>query len=99
MTWYDDNMVQFTAVRKPICNFSIALEFLEVLYRRMTTQFEVPDGKSICPDRPRRKVLMSRPSQTESAFVQTFKIAYVQTIVRSFFPDLVILNAQCHLVL
>ena len=36
------------------------------------TQVEVPDGKSICPDRPRRKVPMSRPSQTESAYVQTF---------------------------
>ena len=70
------------------------------------TQVEVPDRKSICPDRPRRKVSMSRPSQTESAYVQTFvrskffvrsscvqksscpdfrafKIAYVQTIVRS----------------
>ena len=35
-------------------------------------QVEVPDGKSICPDRPRRKVPMSRPSQTESAYVQTF---------------------------
>ena len=70
------------------------------------TQVGVPDRKSICPDRPRRKVSMSRPSQTESAYVQTFvrskffvrsscvqksscpdfrafKIAYVQTIVRS----------------
>ena len=36
------------------------------------SQVEVPDGKSICPDRPRRKVPMSRPSQTESAYVQTF---------------------------
>ena len=32
----------------------------------------MPDRKSICPDRPRRKVSMSRPSQTESAHVQTF---------------------------
>ena len=70
------------------------------------SQVEVPDRKSICPDRPRRKVSMSRPSQTESAYVQTivrskffvrsscvqksscpdfraFKIAYVQTFVRS----------------
>ena len=70
------------------------------------SQVEVPDRKSICPDRPRRKVSMSRPSQTESADVQTFvrskffvrsscvqksscpdfrafKVAYVQTIVRS----------------
>ena len=38
----------------------------------MTTQVEVPDRKSICPDRPRRKVSVSRPSQTESAYVQTF---------------------------
>ena len=36
-----------------------------------------PDGKSLCPDRPRLKVPMSRPSQTESG--------YVQTIVRSKF--------------
>ena len=57
----------------------------------------MPDRKSICPDRPRRKVSMSRPSQTESAYVQTFvrskekfvrsKIdnlcVHVQTIVRS----------------
>ena len=39
---------------------------------RLLTQVEVPDRKSICPDRPRRKVSMSRPSQTESAYVQTF---------------------------
>ena len=32
----------------------------------------MPDRKSICPDRPRRKVSMSRTSQTESAYVQTF---------------------------
>ena len=51
------------------------------------SQVEVPDGKSICPDRPRRKVPMSRPSQTESAYVQTF----VRSLV---FPDRVILNAQ-----
>ena len=38
----------------------------------MLSQVEVPDRKSICPDRPRRKVSMSRPSQTESAYVQTF---------------------------
>ena len=37
----------------------------------------MPDRKSICPNRPRRKVPMSRPSQTESA--------YVQAIVRSKF--------------
>ena len=29
------------------------------------------DPKWICPDRPRRKVPMSRPSQTQSAYVQT----------------------------
>ena len=28
--------------------------------------------KQVCPDRPRRKVPMSRPSQTEVAYVQTF---------------------------
>ena len=36
------------------------------------SQVEVPDRKSICPDRPRRNMSMSRPSQTESAYVQTF---------------------------
>ena len=41
-------------------------------YPNKSTQVEVPDRKSICPDRPRRKVSMSRPSQTESAYVQTF---------------------------
>ena len=30
-----------------------------------------PRQKQACPDRPRRKVPMSRPSQTESAYVQT----------------------------
>ena len=35
-------------------------------------QVGVPDRKSICPDRPRRKLSMSRSSQTESAYVQTF---------------------------
>ena len=39
---------------------------------RVWSQVEMPDRKSICPDRPRRKVSMSRPSQTESAYVQTF---------------------------
>ena len=62
------------------------------------TQVEVPDRKSICPDRPRHKMSMSRPSQTESAFVQTFvrsrflcfrrafKNPHVQTFVRSKLP-------------
>ena len=62
------------------------------------TQVEVPDQKSICPDRTRRKMSMSRPSQTESAFVQTFlrsrfscfrrafKNPHVQTFVRSKLP-------------
>ena len=31
-----------------------------------------PDGKCLCPNRPRLKVPMSRPSQTESGYVQTF---------------------------
>ena len=35
------------------------------------TQAEVPDRNQICPDRSRRKVPMSRPSQTQSAYVQT----------------------------
>ena len=30
-----------------------------------------PDEKCLCPDLPRRKVLMPRPSQTEKAYVQT----------------------------
>ena len=34
-------------------------------------QAEVRNPKRICPDRPRRKVPMSRPSQTQSAYVQT----------------------------
>ena len=29
----------------------------------------VPDGKCLCPDPPRRKMPMSRPSQTENAYV------------------------------
>ena len=37
----------------------------------LVPQTEVPDPKWICPDRPRRKVPMSRPSQTQSAYVQT----------------------------
>ena len=44
----------------------------------IAAQAEVPDRNQICPDRSRRKVPMSRPSQTQSA--------YVQTIVRSC-PD------------
>ena len=31
----------------------------------------MPDRKSICPDRPRRKVPMCRPTQTENVYVQT----------------------------
>ena len=74
---------------------------------KIQTQFEVPDGRKyvqsvpdgtrLCPDRPRRNVRMSRPSQTEDAFVQTAQTegafvqttqtegAFVQTFVRS--PD------------
>ena len=37
----------------------------------IATQAEVPDPKWICPDRPRRKLPMSRPSQTQSAYAQT----------------------------
>ena len=32
-------------------------------------QVEVPHRRQICPDSPRRKISMSRPSQTESTFV------------------------------
>ena len=38
---------------------------------KRAAQVEVRDPKWICPDRPRRKVPMSRPSQTQSAYVQT----------------------------
>ena len=37
----------------------------------MQTQAEDTDPKWICPDRSRRKMPMSRPSQTQSAYVQT----------------------------
>ena len=39
--------------------------------RGLCTQVEVPDGKSECTDRSRRKFGMSRPSQTESRYVHT----------------------------
>ena len=46
------------------------------------TQVEVPDGKSVCPDRPRQKVGMSRPSQTESGMSRPSRTEsrYVQTV-------------------
>ena len=49
------------------------------------TQVEVPDRKSICPNRPRRKVSMSRLScvQNFSCFHRAFKSPHVQTFVRS----------------
>ena len=59
-----------------------------------TTQVEVPDGKSICPDRPRRKVPMSRLSCVHQTFVRScpdfraftrLSCVHVQTFVRS--PD------------
>ena len=40
-----------------------------------------PDGKCLCPDRPRLKVPMSRPSQTECGYVQT--IVHSKLFVRS----------------
>ena len=46
----------------------------------------VPDGKCLCPDPPRRKVPMSRLSCFQNCICpdyRAFKIAYVQTIVRS----------------
>ena len=54
-----------------------ALGYFRVFYIHFhfLSQVEVPDWKSICPDRPRRKVSMSIPSQT----------AYFQTFVRSKF--------------
>ena len=65
----------------------------------------VPDGKYLCPDRPRRKLSMSRLS---CVHVQTFvrscpdfrafdrlSCVHVQTFVRFLmFPDYVILNAR-----
>ena len=36
------------------------------------SQVEVPDQKSIRPDRPRQSMSMSRPPQTEHTYVQTF---------------------------
>ena len=50
-----------------------------------------PDGKCLCPDRPRLKVPMSRPSQTESGYVQTFVRSkfFVRSscVRRQIFPD------------
>ena len=45
--------------------------FFRLLEFCHSAQAEVPDPKWICPDRSRRKVPMSRPSQTQSAYVQT----------------------------
>ena len=57
------------------------VDHLSILLSLLVTQVEVPDRKSICPDRPRRKVSMSRPSQTESAYVQTFVRYYYRMII------------------
>ena len=38
----------------------------------LDTQVEVPDRKSICPDRPRQNISMSRPPKTERTSVRTF---------------------------
>ena len=57
-------------------------------------QVKVPDGKSVCPDRPRRKVPMSRLSCVYQTFVRScpdfrsftrLSCVHVQTFVRS--PD------------
>ena len=72
----------FFSIKRPATHnftdihFCLDLRIYQVLNNK-ASQVEVPDRKSICPDHPRRKVSMSRPSQTESA--------YVQTIVRSKF--------------
>ena len=52
------------------------------------TQVEVPGRKSICPNRPRRKVSMSRLScvQNFSCVHRAFKSLHVQTLVRSKLP-------------
>ena len=53
------------------------------------TQVEVQDGKSVCPDRPRRKVPMTFVRSSDLSCVQ------VQTFVRfSVFPDNEKLNAR-----
>ena len=35
-------------------------------------QVEFPERMSICPDRPRQNMSISRPPQTERTYVQTF---------------------------
>ena len=67
----------FFSIKRPATHnftdihFCLDLRIHQVLNNK-ASQVEVPDRKSICPDRPRRKVSMSKPSQTESAYVQTF---------------------------
>ena len=57
----------------------------------LSTQVEVPEGQSVCPGRPRWKFGMSRPYQTENAYVQIFvrspdfSCVQDETLVRS--PD------------
>ena len=68
---------------------------------KMETQVEVPDRKSIFPDRTTRKVSTSRPSQTETAYEHTFvrsKLHLSRLSCFHFFPGRVILNARRHLV-
>ena len=36
------------------------------------SQVEVPDESSLCPDHSRQNMSVSRPSQTEGTYVQTF---------------------------
>ena len=43
-----------------------------IIHVRNYTQVEVSDRKSICPDRPRQNMSMSRPPHTERTYVQTF---------------------------
>ena len=64
----------------------------------------VPDGKYLCPDRPRRKLPMYRLSCVRQTFVRScpdfrafdrLSCVHVQTFVRFLmFPDYVILNAR-----
>ena len=54
------------------CTIDLTISYAAIPPMLNHSQVEVPDRKSICPDPPRRKVSMSRPSQTERAYVQTF---------------------------
>ena len=86
-----------------IVNLSITektqtLRHVNISFGNILSQVEVPDRKSICPDRPRRKVPMSRLSCVQDqTFVRSpdYSCVHVQTFVRfSLFPDHANLNAR-----